>query len=58
MGQRMKNFNIFGFTEKSEFLGVGEFLKTQYIKGDCPRKGGLEQFSDLRGGGLARKMGG
>ena len=41
----MKNFNIFGFTEKSEFLGVGEFLKTQYIKGDCPKKkGGLNNF--------------
>ena len=42
----MKHFNIFGFTEKSDFQGG--VTKNYYI-------GGIGQFSDLRGGGLDKK---
>ena len=33
----------------------GEFTKNQYRGADCLKRGGLGQFADLRGGGLARK---
>ena len=57
MGLGMKNFNIMGFTEKSDFRG---FAKSQYIyiEGELPKKSGHGQFSDLRGeggGGLVIK---
>ena len=51
---RMKNFNIWGFTEKSDFqLGVH---KKKKHRGGIAQKGGLEQFFDL-GGGLGKKVG-
>ena len=50
MGLGMKNFNIMGFTEKSDFRG---FTKSQYIEGELPKKSGHGQFSDLRGEGGA-----
>ena len=51
---RMKNFNIWGFTEKSDFqLGVH---KKKNIEEGLPRKGGLSSFS-IQVGGLARKSG-
>ena len=33
----MKNFNISGFTERSDFQGG--FTKNQYIGGDCLKRG-------------------
>ena len=52
MGLRMNNFNILGFTEKSDFY------ENQY-RGGIAQKGGLRQFAGLKGGGgLARKTGG
>ena len=53
----MKNFDILGFTKKSDLKGEG-FMKDQY-RGGIAEKGWLGQFADLRGGGLARReMGG
>ena len=49
---RMKNFNIFGVTEKSNFQGAGS--RETNIE---PKMGVLGQFPDLKGGGLARKRG-
>ena len=34
----MKNFNIWGFTEKSDFQGGGGFMKYEY-RGDCLKGG-------------------
>ena len=48
-GLRNKNFNIMGVHWKIQFL-VGWFTKNQYVKGGLPKKGRLEQFSDLKGG--------
>ena len=50
---RMKNFNIFWFTEKSHFKGK---QKTD-IEGGIAKKGGLGQFANLRVG-LGKKEGG
>ena len=44
-----------GFTEKSDFLGGGS-QKTN-IEGKLPKKGALEQFGNLRGGGVSKKEG-
>ena len=52
MGLRMNNFNILGFTEKSDFY------ENQY-RGGIAQKGGLRQFAGLKGGGgLGKKDGG
>ena len=51
MGLRMNNFNILGFTEKSDFY------ENQY-RGGIAQKGGLRQFAGLKGGGgLGKKDG-
>ena len=48
---------FWAFTEKSDFLGGVQEKPIQ--RGGLPKKGGgLGQFADLRGGGLARKRGG
>ena len=54
---KMKNFNFWGGSLKNPtFMGRGS-RKTN-IEGRLPKKGGLGQFADLRGGGgLARKRG-
>ena len=53
---RMKNFNILGVHWKIRLLGG--VTKNQYRAGDCQKKkGGLEQFANLRGGGLGKKEG-
>ena len=47
-----------GFTEKSNFSGGGGGVNEKPIKrGELPKKGGLGQFADLRGGGLGKKEG-
>ena len=50
----MKNFNILGFHWKIWFLG-GEFMKKQYRRGDCLKRGALTvcRFK----GGLGKKDG-
>ena len=45
---------FWGFTEKSDFQGGGS-RKTSIEGGDCPKRGGLGLFLDLRG--LDRKEG-
>ena len=50
----MKNFNIFGVHQKTQVLGGGVHEKPIY-RGGCLKRGGLGQFADLRGGGLATK---
>ena len=56
MGLRMKNFNILGVHWKIWLLR-GSSWKTNIERG-LPKKRGLGQFEDLRGGGgLARKRG-
>ena len=45
---RMKNLNIWGFTEKSDFKGGG-FRKTNVEGRIALKVGGLGQFVDLRG---------
>ena len=56
---RIKNFNILGVRWKIRFLGEGGGggggTKNQYIGGIAWKGGGLGQFVDLRGVGLARK---
>ena len=47
----MKNFNILAVHWKIWILGGGRFTKKSILRRDC-LKGGLEQFADLRGGGL------
>ena len=47
-GLRIKNFNIMGVHWKINFLGRVH-RKTNVQRGDCPKKEGLGQFSDLRG---------
>ena len=47
---RMKNFNILGVHWKMRLLGVGGSRKTN-IEGGLPKKEGLGQFVDFRGGG-------
>ena len=56
MGLMMKNFNIFGVHWKIWFLGGRVSRKTNIEGGGLPKKSGLGQFADLRGG-LARKRG-
>ena len=66
MDLRLKSFNIMGVHKKIQFLvgggGEGGFMKNQYIGGKLPKKVGVTQFSDLRGGwgggGLDEKEGG
>ena len=53
----MKNFNIFGVHQKTQVLGGGVHEKPIY-RGGCLKRGGLGQFADLRGGGLASIRGG
>ena len=53
---RIKNFNVLGVHGKIRLLGGG-FMKNQYRGGNCLKGGGLRQFADLKGGGLARKRG-
>ena len=48
---RIKNFNIMGFTEKSDFQGVHK--KAKY-RGELPKKGGFA-VCRFMGGGLAKK---
>ena len=48
MKLRMKNFNIWAFTEKSDFQR-GNFTKKQIKRRDWLKRG-LGQFADLRGG--------
>ena len=48
---RMKNVNILGVHWKSDFLGGGGVWETN-IEGEIALKGGLDQFADLRVGGL------
>ena len=38
-------------------MGVEGLTKNQYREGNCLKRGGLGQFTDLREGGLARKRG-
>ena len=48
MGLKIKNADIWAFTEKSTFReGVH---KKPIPRGELPKKGGLGQFSDLRRG--------
>ena len=56
---KMKKFNIFGVHWKIRFLegGVGVHEKPIY-RGRLPKKGGLGQFSDLRGGLDKKERGG
>ena len=49
---RIKNFNILGSLKNPTFRG--QFTKNQYRKWGFPKKGGLGQFVNLRGG-LAKK---
>ena len=55
----MKNFNIFGLSEKSDFLEG--FTKNQYKGGGggekLPKKGDLDSFAGLKEG-LGKKEGG
>ena len=51
---RMKNFNILGFTEKSDFNG-GCSRKTNIEKGDCLKRG-LDSLL-IWGGGIGKKEG-
>ena len=51
---RMKNFNILGVHWKIWLLG-GWVTKNQYRGGGLPKKGGLEQFADLRGAWQERR---
>ena len=53
MGLRMKNYNILGVKWKTQLIRGG-FTKNQY-RGGFPKKGGLGQFADLRGGGGGKK---
>ena len=56
MGLRMKDFNIFGFTEKSDFLGG--VLEKPIYKGEWPKKGGMAwTVCKFKGGGLGKKEG-
>ena len=55
MGLRMKNLNILGVHGKIRVL-EGRFHEKPIYRGDCLKRGGFEQFADLRGG-LARKRG-
>ena len=50
---RMKNFNIFGVTEKSNFQGAGS--RETNIE---PKMGVLGQFPDLKGGAWQERGGG
>ena len=54
----MKNFDIFGFMEKSKLRGWGVYEKPIYM-GGLPKKGRLGQFADQRGrgGGLPKIRG-
>ena len=56
----MKNFTIFGVHGKIQVWGGGGGHKKPTYRGIDLKwgGGGLGQFADLRGGGLARKMGG
>ena len=49
----MKNFSITGVHWKIQFL-VGVPKKPMY-RGELPKKEGLGQFPDLRGGGVGKK---
>ena len=53
----MKNLNIMGVHWKIPFLGWGVHEKPIYRR-ELPKKGGLGQFAELRGGGAWRKRGG
>ena len=57
MRLRIKNLNIYGFTEKSDFQGGG-VTKNQYIGGNgkLPKKGGLDDLQIY--GGVWQKRGG
>ena len=54
MGIRKRNFNIIGVHWKIELLGGSR--KNNIYRGESPKKGGLGEFTDLRGG-LAKKRG-
>ena len=52
MGLRMEHCMSRGFTEKYDFQGGrggGVDSQKSNIQGELPKKGGLGQFSDLRG---------
>ena len=52
----MKKFDILSVHWKVQLLPGGVHKKTiQYRRGDCQKKGGLRQFSDLGRGGLKEK---
>ena len=55
---RVKNFNFWGGSLRNLTFRERGSRKTN-IEGRFPRKGGggLGQFADIRGGGLARKRG-
>ena len=58
MELKMKNLNIMGVHWKIWFLEEGVHKKTIYSGGDCLKRRGLRQFSDLREGeGLDKKEG-